>query len=60
MKRVVTNVEGLDELLGGGIPEGNIVLVSGAPGTMKTSLTYHILHTNALDGLRGQIGRAHV
>ncbi len=53
MKRVVTNVEGLDELLGGGIPEGNIVLVSGAPGTMKTSLTYHILHTNALDGSRG-------
>lgn len=53
MKSVRTNVEGLDELLGGGIPEGNVVLVSGAPGTMKTTLTYHILHASALEGRRG-------
>ena len=53
MKRIRTKMEGLDELLGGGIPEGSVVLVSGAPGTMKTSLTYHILHANALDGVRG-------
>lgn len=53
MKRILTNVDGLDEALGGGIPEGSIVLVSGAPGTMKTSLTYHVLHTNALAGTHG-------
>src|SRR3989454_3597169 len=53
MKRVSTQIEGLDEVLGGGIPEGNVVLVSGAPGTMKTSLTYHILHSSALTGSRG-------
>lgn len=53
MKRIATNVEGLDEVLGGGIPKGNVVLLSGAPGTMKTSLSYHVLHTNALDGTRG-------
>src|SRR2546426_4496662 len=53
MKRGSTHIEGLDEVLGGGIPEGNVVLVSGAPGTMKTSLTYHILHSSALDGSRG-------
>jgi len=53
MKRLSTHIEGLDEVLGGGIPEGNVVLVSGAPGTMKTSLTYHILHSSALDGSRG-------
>src|SRR5437870_3592982 len=53
MKRVSTHIEGLDEVLGGGIPEGNVVLVSGAPGTMKTSLTYHILHSSALTGFRG-------
>ena len=53
MKRVQTKMEGLDEVLGGGIPEGSVVLVSGAPGTMKTSLTYHILHANALAGVRG-------
>src|SRR5438445_11184536 len=53
MKRLSTHIEGLDEVLGGGIPEGNVVLVSGAPGTMKTSLTYHILHSSALNGSRG-------
>lgn len=53
MKRLPTNVDGLDEVLGGGVPEGNIVLVSGAPGTMKTSLTYHVLHARALEGVRG-------
>lgn len=53
MKRVSTHIAGLDDVLGGGIPEGNVVLVSGAPGTMKTSLTYHILHSSALDGSRG-------
>ncbi len=53
MKRIPTKMEGLDDVLGGGIPDGSVVLVSGAPGTMKTSLTYHILHANALDGVRG-------
>jgi KaiC/GvpD/RAD55 family RecA-like ATPase len=53
VKRIPTNVDGLDEVLAGGIPEGHVVLVSGAPGTMKTSLTFHILHTNARQGVRG-------
>ncbi len=52
MKRIPTLVDGLDEVLNGGVPEGHVVLVSGAPGTMKTSLTYHILHKNALGGQR--------
>ena len=53
MNFIKTHVDGLDEILGKGIPEGSIVLVSGAPGTMKTSLTYHVLHENAREGLRG-------
>ncbi len=53
MNVVKTYVEGLDEILGRGIPEGSVVLVSGAPGTMKTSLTYTILHENAAHGARG-------
>lgn len=53
MKRILTDVDGLDEILGGGIPAGSIVLVSGAPGTMKSSLTYSILHLNALKGTKG-------
>ncbi len=53
MNVVKTYVDGLDEILGRGIPEGSVVLVSGAPGTMKTSLTFHILHGNAAHGTRG-------
>ncbi len=53
MKLLKTHVEGLDELLNGGIPEGSLVLVSGAPGTMKTSLSYHILYRNAQEGSNG-------
>lgn len=49
-----TFVEGFDDALGGGIPEGHVVLLSGPPGTMKSSLAYNILWHNALqDGVHG-------
>ena len=52
--RIKTYVRGLDEAIGGGIPEGYLVLLSGAPGTMKSSLAFSILYENALrDGRRG-------
>jgi circadian clock protein KaiC len=35
-KRIVTGVTGLDEMLGGGVPLGKIVLLCGGPGTGKT------------------------
>ncbi len=41
-------MRGFDEVLAGGVPEGYVVLVSGAPGTMKSSLSYSILYQNAL------------
>jgi len=46
--RVKTYVTGLDERLGGGIPRGHVVLLSGPPGSMKSSLAYSILHQNAV------------
>jgi len=42
-KRVVTNIPGLDEILNGGIPERNVVLVSGGPGTGKTIMSQQFL-----------------
>ena len=42
-----TYVDGLDRVLGGGIPRGSTVLVAGTPGTMKTSLILWIMHENA-------------
>lgn len=38
-----TGVTGLDEVLGGGLPEYSFNLIAGAPGTGKTTLTQQIL-----------------
>ncbi|HEY4705279.1 MAG TPA: ATPase domain-containing protein [Thermoplasmata archaeon] len=53
MQAIPTHVEGLDRALGGGVPDGNIVLVAGGPGTMKSTLVYSILHGNAQNGIPG-------
>ncbi|HEY7587588.1 MAG TPA: ATPase domain-containing protein [Thermoplasmata archaeon] len=53
-KKIPTFVEGLDDILGGGIPQGHVVLLSGHPGTMKSTLAYAILHGNAKErGAKG-------
>jgi circadian clock protein KaiC len=41
---VQTGVEGLDELIGGGIPQNRTVLVVGGPGTGKTILAAQFLY----------------
>jgi circadian clock protein KaiC len=46
-KKVLTYIEGLDDTLGGGLPVGHVVLLSGLPGTMKSTLSYAILYRNA-------------
>ncbi len=48
-ERVKTYVKNLDGQMSGGIPEGHVVLISGNPGTYKSSLSYNILHHNALN-----------
>lgn len=45
--RVKTYIQGLDEQLNGGIPKGHVCLVSGMPGTMKSSVTFNIIYNNA-------------
>ena len=47
--RVATRVSGLDERLEGGIPRGHIVLVSGPPGSLKSTFAYRILYLEARD-----------
>jgi KaiC/GvpD/RAD55 family RecA-like ATPase len=48
-----THITRLDEVLGGGIPHGHVVLFNGAPGTMKSTLTYTIVHRAAINGTPG-------
>jgi KaiC/GvpD/RAD55 family RecA-like ATPase len=46
--------ERLDAIFGGGLPDGHVVLVNGAPGTMKSTLAYYIVHNAVRDqGRRG-------
>ena len=48
-QRLRTYVEGFDRMLEGGLPSGHIVLVAGAPGTMKSSISYNLLYHNVID-----------
>jgi circadian clock protein KaiC len=47
MDRIQTHIQGFDDKMAGGIPEGNIVLVAGEPGTLKSSIIFSILYHNA-------------
>jgi circadian clock protein KaiC len=42
-----TGVRGLDEVLGGGLPEFSVNLVAGMPGRGKTTLAHQIAFANA-------------
>ncbi|HSV42115.1 MAG TPA: ATPase domain-containing protein, partial [Methanomassiliicoccales archaeon] len=44
---IPTHIEKFDTMLGGGIPSGHLVLVSGPPGSMKSTLTYNVLFNAA-------------
>ncbi|ENN95653.1 hypothetical protein J422_06683 [Methanocaldococcus villosus KIN24-T80] len=44
MKRVKTGIPGMDEILHGGIPERNVVLLSGGPGTGKSIFCQQFLY----------------
>ncbi|MEK6851661.1 MAG: ATPase domain-containing protein [Candidatus Thermoplasmatota archaeon] len=50
---VPTRIDGLDPVLGGGIPKGSLVLVAGTPGTMKSTLCYTTMYHNAVHGQKG-------
>jgi circadian clock protein KaiC len=42
-----TGVRGLDEILGGGLPEYSFNIIAGAPGSGKTTLAHQIVFANA-------------
>jgi KaiC/GvpD/RAD55 family RecA-like ATPase len=50
IKRIPLYIEGLDDNMEGGVPEGHIVLISGSAGTMKSSISFNVLYNEALRG----------
>lgn len=51
--RIKTYIQGLDDQMSDGVPKGHVVLISGMPGTMKSSIAYNILYHNAKDKIKG-------
>jgi len=43
-KKIATGISGLDELVGGGFPEGRVILVIGGPGSGKTIMCSQFLY----------------
>lgn len=51
--RALTGLEGLDAVLGGGLPRNHIYLVDGEPGTGKTTLALQYLLAGVAEGEKG-------
>ena len=48
-KKLPTGVQGLDELLNGGFPDGRVILIVGGPGSGKTILASQFLYKGISD-----------
>ncbi|HUP92345.1 MAG TPA: ATPase domain-containing protein [Solimonas sp.] len=47
IRKLPTGVRGLDDILGGGIPEYSFNIIAGTPGCGKTTLAHQIVFANA-------------
>lgn len=47
IRQLPTGVPGLDEILGGGLPEFSFNIIAGAPGCGKTTLAHQFMFANA-------------
>jgi len=50
LKRVRTGIKGLDNIIGGGLPEKSITLVSGPPGSGKSIFCFQFLYEGIKKG----------
>ena len=47
INKLPTGVPGLDEIVGGGLPEYSFNIIAGAPGSGKTTLAHQFVFANA-------------
>ncbi|MGC5699021.1 AAA family ATPase [Pseudomonas sp. NFXW11] len=52
-EKAETGVDGLDDILGGGLSRNHVFLLEGEPGTGKTTVALHFLRAGAMAGERG-------
>ncbi len=53
MRRTKTGIRNMDKLLGGGIPEKELILIKGEPGTGKSNMGLEYLYRGAKKGEKG-------
>ncbi|ARN55893.1 circadian clock protein KaiC [Sedimentisphaera salicampi] len=53
--KAATGINGLDEILMGGLPSGSLTLINGGPGTGKTILGSEFIYRGAINGEPGII-----
>jgi circadian clock protein KaiC len=53
LSKAATGVEGLDDILAGGLHRGRVYLIEGSPGTGKTTIATQFLLAGAAAGERG-------
>lgn len=53
IEKIKTDLSGLDEILDGGIPKGNEVLIAGPAGSGKTIFSLEFLYKGAIKGEKG-------
>lgn len=49
IRKLPTGVRGLDEILGGGLPEFSFNIIAGAPGCGKTTMAHQFIFANATE-----------
>jgi circadian clock protein KaiC len=47
INKLPTGIPGLDEIMGGGLPEYSFNIIAGAPGCGKTTMGHQIMFANA-------------
>lgn len=53
MKKLNSGIHNLDRLMGGGVPEGETILIKGEPGAGKSNLGLEFLYRGAVKGQKG-------
>lgn len=53
VQRIKSGIEGFDEVVKGGIPKGDVILLTGTPGAGKTTFSMQFLAYGARNGEKG-------